>query len=88
MTKKLQMVLSRLLLVCALLVLAVVFHMVLVVPKAMSQASDMARQLSAPEKFVYNLSGICITYWILIIPILVFIVIGAIIWVMVSRIET
>jgi type II secretory pathway component PulF len=82
--KKTQVYIAGALSALAALVLVGVAHLAFVFPKTMAVWKDEGRALSNVEQSLANLSGLCTSFGLLLIPILLLAVIGCGIWAVVA----
>ncbi len=74
--KKIQTYLAGILALLGALALAGVIHLVFIFPKTMEIRADEGRALSVVEQALGNLSNLCKSFGLLLIPILVLSIIG------------
>jgi type II secretory pathway component PulF len=66
------------------LVLAGVFHLAFIFPKTVALWADEGRDLSVVQTALVNLSEVCKSFGLLVIPVLLAILIGCSIWAVVA----
>jgi type II secretory pathway component PulF len=82
--KRIQTYFAGVLALISALVLAVVFYLAFIFPKTVAVWADEGRALSVVQTTLVNLSDVCKSFGLLVIPVLLLILIGCSIWAVVA----
>jgi type II secretory pathway component PulF len=82
--KRIHTYLAGILALISALVLAGVFHLAFIFPKTVAVWADEGRDLSVVQTTLVNLSEVCKSFGLFVIPILLLIFIGCSIWAVIA----